>query len=118
MISKEINHKIAIIVCRNGMGEAPEDLSHLLIKNYFTLLNSEERYPAYICFYGDGVKLTCFGSHIIEELKALEQNGSKIIICKTCLAYNNLLEKVKVGTVGTMLDIIDVQHNSTKLINL
>jgi len=28
------------------------------------------------------------------------------------------MDKVKVGTVGTMLDIIDIQQNSTKIINL
>lgn len=118
MISKEINGKVAVIVNRNGMGEAPAELSHLLIKNYLTLIISEEKYPSYMCFYGDGVKLTCEGSHIVAELKVLEIKGTKIIICKTCLAYNNLMDKVKVGTVGTMLDIIDIQQNSTKIINL
>jgi len=118
MSVRDINSKIAVIVSRDGMSDAPTELSHTLIKNYFTLLNSEEKVPAYICFYGNGVKLTCHGSHIIEELKVLENNGCKLIICKTCLVYNNLLDKVVVGSVGTMLDIIDVQYNSTKLIHL
>jgi hypothetical protein len=48
----------------------------------------------------------------------LEQAGSKIVICKTCLLFNNLLEDVQTGTIGTMLDIIDVQQNSTKVITL
>ncbi|MFA5848340.1 MAG: DsrE family protein [Bacteroidales bacterium] len=118
MSIKEINSKIAVIINRNGMGDAPLELSHTLVKNYLTLIHDEERYPAYICLYGDGVKLTCEGSHVIKELRALEAKGAKIIICKTCLVFNNLIDKVKVGSVGTMLDIIDIQHNSTKIINL
>ncbi|NTV18675.1 MAG: hypothetical protein HGA83_04530 [Bacteroidales bacterium] len=115
---KEINSKIAVIISRNGMGEAPQELSHTLIKNYLTLLISEGRCPSYICLYGDGVKLVCEGSPVIEEFRAAESSGTKIIICKTCLVFNNLLDKVQTGSVGTMLDIIDVQQNSTKIINL
>ncbi len=118
MTIEEINKKIAIIINRNGMGEAPQELSQVLIKNYLSLLISEEKYPTYICFYGDGVKLACNDSNVIEELKSLEKMGSKIVICKTCLIFNNLLSDVQVGTIGTMLDIIDIQQNCTKLINL
>lgn len=118
MKEREFNSKIAVMVTRDGMGHAPQELSHTLIKNYFTLLKSENRIPAYICFYGDGVKLVCEGSHVTEEIKQLEESGAKIIICKTCLVFNNLLDKVETGTVGTMADIIDVQYNSTKVINL
>lgn len=118
MSIKDINSKIAVVINRNGMGDAPQELSHTLLKNYLTLIASEGRIPSYICLYGDGVKVACEGSVFTEELKALESAGSKIVICKTCLVYNNLLDKVETGTVGTMLDIIDIQHNSTKIINL
>ncbi len=118
MSLKDINSKIAIMVNHNGMGQAPQELSHILVKNYLTLIHSEEKDPAYICFYGDGVKLTCEGSPVIDQLKAIEQSGTKIIICKTCLVFNNLIDKVRVGTIGTMLDILDIQQNSTKIINL
>lgn len=114
----EINSKIAIMVNRNGMGESSPQLTNSLIKNYFALLKNENHVPSYICFYANGVKLACEESHILEELKILEESGAKIILCKTCLVFNNLLEKVQIGTVGTMLDIIDIQHNSTKVITL
>lgn len=114
----QINKKIAIVVNKRGMGSGSDELTSTLIKNYFTLLYQEERIPAYICFYGDGVFLTCDGSHIINELKLLEEKGTKIMICKTCLLYNNLLESVVVGSVGTMIDIMDIQHNSSKIITL
>lgn len=114
----EINSKIAVMVNKNGMGDSSPELTHALIKNYFTLLKSENHVPSYICMYADGVKFACEGSNILEELAQLEEAGSKIILCKTCLVFNNLLDKIKIGTVGTMLDIIDIQHNSTKVITL
>ena len=57
-------------------------------------------------------------SGFTDELVKLESMGSKIVICKTCLIFYNLLDKVETGSVGTMLDIIDIQYNSTKLIKL
>lgn len=112
------NNKTAIFVTKYGMGDAPEALSHLLLKNYLTLLKSENRVPAYICFYAEGVKCACTGSPVLEELKVLEQSGSKIFICKTCLNYYELLDSIEVGNTGTMLDIMDIQHHNKLLINL
>ncbi|MDP3453054.1 MAG: DsrE family protein [Bacteroidales bacterium] len=118
MITNNLGNKIAVMINREGMGEGSPELSIILVKNYLTLLKSENRVPAYICLYADGVKLACEGSPVCMELKALEESGCKVIICKTCLIFYNLLEKLVCGTVGTMLDIIDVQHNTTKIINL
>lgn len=117
-MKETINNKVAVVINRNGMGNGSDELTALLIKNYLTLLRQEERDPAYICLYADGVFLACEGSHVVEELKELEKHGTNIVICKTCLVFNNLLERVAVGNVGTMIDIIDVQHNSTKVITL
>lgn len=118
MRERDLNSKIAIVINSNGMGDAPQELSHTLIKNYLNLLLTENRVPAYICIYANGVVLACEGSHILEELKRVETAGAKIVICKTCLVFNSLLDRVAVGSVGTMLDILDIQHNSTKVITL
>ena len=118
MSTKEINNKVTIIINGNGMGSGPSELTNTLVKNYIALLNDEKRVPVYLCLYADGVYLACEGSHIIEEMKALEKAGTKIVICKTCLTFNGLLDKVAVGSIGTMVDIMDIQHNSTKVITL
>src|SRR5664279_1484740 len=98
------NSSLGLLVTRNGLGEAPAELQQILVKNYFSLLVQEEETPAYICFYADGVKLTCTGSVILEELKTLESRGSKLIICKTCLNYFKIADQVEAGMAGTMHD--------------
>ncbi len=118
MREAQINSKISIMISRNGMGEGDPELTHKLLKNFLSLLSQEERVPAYICIYADAVKFACQHSPVADELKALEQKGTKIIICKTCLLFYGLIDKTVTGTVGTMIDIIDIQHNSTKIINL
>ncbi len=112
------NNITAVFITKNGMGEAPSELSLLLLKNYLTLLKSENRVPSYICLYADGVKTACTGSPVINEFKVLETAGSKIFICKTCLNFYNLSNNLEVGNPGTMLDIMDIHHHSKLLINL
>jgi hypothetical protein len=108
----------ALVLTRNGLGDSDPELQQILVKNYFALLIKEEFLPDFICFYANAVKLTCTGSPIIEELKELEKRGAKLIICKTCLNYFNIIEQVKVGMIGTMHDIVDIQFRAGKVLSL
>ena len=107
-----------IVFNKHGMGDAPSELSHLLAKNYLKLISEELELPTYICFYAEGVKLTTEGSAVLEELKKLESMGIHLLICKTCLGFYDLLDKVEVGTVATMMDIMGAQNTSSKVITL
>lgn len=44
--------------------------------------------------------------------------GVRLIICSTCLNYLNLTDKVQVGIVGGMTDIIEAQRRADKVITL
>jgi hypothetical protein len=103
---------------RNGLGNAPEDLQRILAVNFLGLMVDSGRIPEKILFYGDGVKLACEGSAVIEELKGLENQGSRLILCRTCLEYFRLIEKVRVGTVGKMTDILAALQEATHVASL
>jgi intracellular sulfur oxidation DsrE/DsrF family protein len=107
-----------ILVTNNGMGRGPEDLQLTLIGKYLELLNQQNELPAAICFYTEGVRLVVEGSPVIEKLKALEEKDVRLIVCSTCLNYFGLVEKVKVGIVGGMGDILTAQWQAGKVITL
>lgn len=115
MIAK--NAKITISINRYGMGDAPEELKITLVKNYLSLLN-EGVLPSFITLYADGVKLALNDSPVFEQLSVLESKGVKILICKTCLSYFGKMDEVGVGTIATMVDIMDAQNYCDKLIVL
>ncbi|MFO7370202.1 MAG: DsrE family protein [Bacteroidales bacterium] len=102
----------------NGMGTAPEDLSRTLTKNYLSLLCEENKVPAALLFYGEGVKLVCEGSPVLESMSVLEARGVKLLVCKTCLNYFGLPDKIKAGQVGTMADILTMQLEAGKVISV
>ncbi len=107
-----------IVINRNGMGEAEQVLQHRLISTYLRLLDEHNILPAAICFYTEGVHLTMEGSPVLETLQSLEKKGVRLILCSTCLNYYNIIDRVKVGIVGGMGDILEAQLRASKVIVL
>jgi hypothetical protein len=107
-----------LLITHNGMGDADPALQQKLITTYFKLLDENNILPAAICFYTNGVQLVVEGSPVIDSLKSLEAKGVRLILCSTCLGYFNLTEKVQVGIVGGMTDIIEAQRQAGKVISL
>ena len=109
-------YSTAILITRNGMGHAEAELQQKLITTYLTMLDENDMLPGAICFYTDGVKLVVEGSPVLEVLKSLEAKGVHLVICNTCLKYLNVTEKLQVGIVGGMHDIIAAQWQAEKVI--
>lgn len=107
-----------IQITNNGMGKGPEELQLTLIDKYLQLLDQSGEYPAAICFYTDGVKLTTNGSPVLEQLRTLENKGVRLIVCSTCLNFFGLADQLALGIAGGMTDIIEAQLRAEKVITL
>ena len=106
------------LLTSNGMGNAPKELCHKLLRTYLTLLLQNDELPAAICFYTEGVRLATEGSHVLDLLKQLETKGVRLILCSTCLNYFKLADEVCVGVVGGMGDIQEAHLRADKVITL
>ncbi len=101
-----------------GLGQAPGDLQQKLVGVFLTLLNQSDALPSKLLFYTEGVKLVCEGSPVLEQLRALEAKGLELIICSTCLNYFGLSDKVQVGVVGGMPDILEALSRAEKVVTV
>lgn len=113
-----MDNKTVLVFTRYGVGEAPAELEQLLAGKFLALLNDAALRPSQILFYTDGVKLACEGSPVLEPLRAMQARGVELILCQTCLDYFGLREKVAVGIVGGMPDIIEALAKAEKVISL
>ena len=105
--SDEIKLKETIVVIDSDkMGDGDEEFSKTLLKGFIYALSSQDIPPAKILFYNTGVRLTTEGSASIEDLKVLEKAGAKIYSCGACLNNYELTEKLSVGEVTNMYDIV------------
>ena len=107
-----------ILVTRDGMGSADGTLQHKLLDTWLRLVIENDTLPHAICFYTEGVRLVVHGSPLLERLSQIESLGVRLIICSSCLDYFKLADKVKVGIVGGMADILEAQSRAEKVISL
>jgi hypothetical protein len=112
-----MNNDTMILFTRFGMGDAPGDLQKKLASIFLTMLN-QDRAPGIIAFYGEGVKLVCADSPVIEPLRALESKGARLIVCQTCLDFFDLRAHVCVGIIGGMGDIIAAMNGAAKVLSV
>ncbi len=113
-----MNNHAVLLFTRNGLGDAPADLQQKLAVKFLQLNLDANALPAKILFYTDGVKLACEGSPVVNELKAMQDRGVELILCSTCLDYFGLRDKVEVGIVGGIPDIIEALSAAGKVLSL
>jgi hypothetical protein len=107
-----------ILITGQGMGRGDLPLQQTLIAKYLTLLMDLEPLPEALCFYTEGVRLVTEGSPVLAFLRQLDARGVQLIICKTCIEYLGITDKVRVGRIGGMTDILDAQMRADKVITL
>jgi sulfur relay (sulfurtransferase) complex TusBCD TusD component (DsrE family) len=113
-----LNDNTVLLFTHNGLGAAPVELQQKLAVKFLQLNLDANTLPAKILFYTDGVKLACEGSPVIDELKAMKEHGVELILCSTCLDYFGLRDKVQIGIVGGMPDIIEALSAAEKVVSL
>ncbi|MFH1624673.1 MAG: sulfurtransferase-like selenium metabolism protein YedF [Pseudomonadota bacterium] len=113
--SKEARKHDSIVVYVNSdmMGIGDEKLGRILLKAFFKTLVE----PKTLIFINSGVKLTTEGSEVIEEIKELEKRGIEVLSCGTCLDFYGLNEKLQVGIVSNMYDIVNYLMEANKVIS-
>lgn len=109
----------AIFFNKQGVGTGDDELAQNLGKMAIYTLSEGENIPSYICFMNGGVKLTTgIVPQIVEDLKTLEEKGTKILVCGTCLNYFDMSDKCQVGTVSNMYDILTALEDVEKVITM
>jgi hypothetical protein len=109
---------IVILVTRNGLGNGETEQQQELFKRYLRLLFEENYLPSAFCFYTQGVLLAVEGSPVIEELKQFEAKGVNLFVCLSCLKYYDMINKLCVGTIASMPDIVHSQWKADKVITI
>lgn len=112
-----MNSNTLILFTRFGLGDSPSDLQKKLAGIFLTLV-SQDTSPGVIACYGEGVKLACEGSPVLEQLNSLTAKGVRVILCQTCLDYFGLRESVRVGIIGGMGDKVSAMNMADKVLSL
>lgn len=105
-----------VVISGDTMGSGDEALGKKLMKAFIFALKSQDSVPDKIICYNRGAFLTTEDPDTVSDLKDLSEAGATVMTCGTCLDYYGLKEKLKVGIVSNMYDIVEAEINATLVI--
>jgi selenium metabolism protein YedF len=95
-----------VLITSDHIGSGDDELGAILMKNFlYSLARNEER-PVAVTLMNTGVRLACTGSASLDDLALLAEQGVPIKVCGTCLDFLGLMDELKAGDVGTMVDAV------------
>lgn len=104
-----------VAITSDKMGDGDPELGAILIKGFVYALTQLETPPSVMMFYNGGARLTAQDSPCIEDLKTLQEQGTEILTCGTCVNFYGLKEPA-VGTVTNMYTIAEKLTKAGKVI--
>ena len=113
--------KAVVVIARHGMGSTTpgdEAFGLEMLEKFLHTLEGRDDKPAAICFVTDGVHAVAEDGAAVFSLRMLEESGVRLVSCGTCLDHFGLTDRVLVGEVGAMTDIVDLLAAADKVINL
>lgn len=109
--------RFVVAIGSDEMGQGSHELGKILMKSFIGALTEHDPVPDTMVFVNAGVRLTTAGSTALEDLKELEEAGTRLLSCGTCLNYFELGEP-EVGSISNMAAILEVMAGADRLISL
>lgn len=107
---------LVVVLSANVMGSGEEKLGKALMKAFIFALTKQDILPKTIVCYNSGAYLTCEGSESLEDFRVLESEGVQIMTCGTCLDFYGIKEKLAVGIVTNMYDIVETMEQAKSIV--
>ena len=105
-----------VVLSANVMGTGDPKLGTSLLKAFVFALTKQDQLPDTILCYNTGAYLSCEGADTLEDLRLLESEGVTILTCGTCLDFYGLKDKLAVGGVTNMYDIVERMEDAAQII--
>jgi len=107
-----------LLVASEAFGRGTEELGQLLMRSFLHTLSELSSRPERVILVNSGVKLVIEGSEVVDDLRVLEEQGTEILACGTCLGYYEIKDKVAVGQISNMYEIASTLLGAGKIVAL
>jgi intracellular sulfur oxidation DsrE/DsrF family protein len=109
--------KTVLVLGHDGMGHGDPQLGQRILATFLRKSGAIRGLTA-VVFFNAGVKLVAEGSPVIAELHQLHDSGIDIRPCGTCVDFFQVRDKIKVGVVSDMDEIVAELNAAEKVITL
>ena len=109
---------LVMLIATDRLGDGPEELGRLLMKNFLITLLDVAELPDRMLFVNTGIMLTTEGSEVLEALEKLGNQGVEVLSCGVCLDFFHRKEKLSAGSVTNMFTIAESLLQAGSVIRL
>jgi intracellular sulfur oxidation DsrE/DsrF family protein len=102
----QVRSGTVVVVNGEAMGRGDDGLGTKLLASFLRTAAAVEPKPDAIVFYNAAVRLLGPGSASLDALRALDGAGVDLLACVTCLEHFQLTERLQVGRVSSMREIV------------
>lgn len=99
-----------------SMGNGPEALGEKLLLSFLKNLADSTHHVDFVGCVNSAVELTTQQGDALEQLRAMEAKGAKIVSCGTCLDHFDRRDDLLIGSVGTMPDTVEIMMTADRVI--
>jgi selenium metabolism protein YedF len=100
------------------MGRGDDALGAKILGGFLRTLATLEPKPGALVFYNAAVRLLAPGSPHLEALAALDDAGVDLLACVTCLEHFELTERLALGRVSNMREIVQRTLAAGKVVTI
>lgn len=107
-----------IVLHSTEMGRGDAELGAKLTGSFLRTVVSLEPKPDAIVFYNAAVKLLAPDSPALDALRQLDDAGVDLLACITCLEFFQLTDRIEVGQVSNMREIVQRLAAAPKVVTI
>jgi selenium metabolism protein YedF len=106
-----------VFVGNNCLGRGDDELGRKLMRGFLRTIIDVPPLPWRMVFINGGVKLTTEDDEAVEAASVLAERGVEVLSCGTCLQHFGLTEKLRIGRVTNMFEVIETLNQASKVIS-
>ena len=106
------------LITGDQIGISAEEPGKKLMQTFLYSLAQLPKAPEIILLINAGVKLPVQGSEVLDNLKTIAEHGADIRSCGQCLNYYGLTEKLVVGKITNMMEIVELLTSSRRTVTI
>jgi selenium metabolism protein YedF len=107
-----------LVIRSEFLGSGSDELGERLMGSFLRKLWAEDTKPDTIIFYNSGVKLVAEKSTVLDALTELHAAGVDLVACGTCASYFEIKDRIKIGRVSDMREIVSLLMSSESVVTL
>jgi len=110
--------KLVILIGSDALGNGEPELGKALMKSFIYSLTELDTAPMTAIFINRGAYLTAVGSNAAADIRILENKGTEVLTCGTCLNYYGLVDSLAAGSIADMFGIVERMAAADSIISL